>query len=268
MSGRRGKVPRQRLDLLLTEHGLCSSREKARRAIMAGLVQVDGQVVDKPGTRVSKEAAVVLAAQASQYVSRGGDKLEGAWRCLRFPIVGVRAADVGASTGGFTDFLLQHGAARVHAVDVGYGQLAWPLRQDSRVVALERVNARHLSARHIAEPVDLAVIDVAFIGLAKVLPAVVPLLGPRATLVALVKPQFEAGPGRIGEGGVVREPETHQDVLEDVLSVVEEVGLFTKGLCPSPLRGPAGNIEFFIRADCTGPSIPVDVPAVVARAHE
>jgi 23S rRNA (cytidine1920-2'-O)/16S rRNA (cytidine1409-2'-O)-methyltransferase len=236
-------MERERLDVLLHKTGLAESREQARRLIMAGQVSVGGATVDKPGTRVVPTAALHIEARP-RYVSRGGLKLEAALTAFAVDVRGLVAADIGASTGGFTDCLLQHGAARVYAVDVGYGQLAWGLRQDRRVVVMERVNARHLQT--LPEPIDLTTIDVSFISLKLVLPAVIPLLKPIGQIVALAKPQFEAGRTQVGKGGVVRDSAVHHAVLRDLLAWASAHGLQTQGLIASPLRGPAGNIEFLV----------------------
>ena len=232
---------RERLDVLLVERGLAESRAQAQRSIRAGLVRVAGQVADKPGTQVATDAAITLQARP-RFVGRGGKKLEAAMVRFGLDVAGVVAADVGASTGGFTDCLLQHGACRVYAIDVGYGQLDWRLRNDPRVVVMERTNARYLES--LPEPVDLATADVSFISLGLILPAVVRWLRPGGQVVALIKPQFEAGRREVGKGGVVRDPEVHQCALERVLGVAADLGLGLCGLMPSPLRGPAGNVEF------------------------
>lgn len=236
-------MERERLDVLLHKTGLAESREQARRLIMAGQVSVNGEVADKPGTRVPLTATIHVEARPA-YVSRGGLKLEAALTAFVVDVRGLVAADIGASTGGFTDCLLQHGATRVYAVDVGYGQLAWGLRQDPRVVVMERVNARYL--HELPEPIDLITIDVSFISLKLVLPAVIPLLKPRGQIVALAKPQFEAGRKQVGKGGVVRDSAVHRAVLHDLLAWASANRLQTQGLITSPLRGPAGNIEFLI----------------------
>jgi 23S rRNA (cytidine1920-2'-O)/16S rRNA (cytidine1409-2'-O)-methyltransferase len=232
---------KERLDVLLHRRGLVESRELARRLIMAGEVKVDGQMVDKPGKRVAVDAVVELQ-EPPRYVSRGGQKLEAALHAFSVDVVSLVAADIGASTGGFTDCLLQHGAAKVYAIDVGYGQLAWSLRQDHRVTVLERVNARHLSA--LPEPVHLATVDVSFISLKLVLPAIVALLVDQGQIISLIKPQFEAGRNQVGRGGVVRDRAVHRQVLIEILRWATEQGLTVCGLIPSPLRGPAGNVEF------------------------
>lgn len=238
---------RQRLDLLLVERGLAGSREQARRLILAGAVVADQQRVDKPGSRVDPAAALRLKAGARPaYVSRGGQKLEHGLRMLGLDVAGVVALDVGASTGGFTDCLLQHGAAKVFAVDVGYGQLAWTLRQDPRVVTLERRNVRGLSANELSPTPDLAVVDASFISLTIVIPKVLGLIAAAARLLALVKPQFEVGRGRVGKGGVVRDPGLHAEVLARLRANAAAWRVDVTGVVESPLRGPKGNTEFFL----------------------
>lgn len=234
-------MEKERLDILLYKRGLAESRERARRMIMAAQVLVNGEVVDKPGTRVPTTATITIKERLA-YVSRGGLKLEAALSAFAVDVHGMVAADIGASTGGFTDCLLQHGVARVYAIDVGYGQLAWRLRQDPRVVVMERVNARYL--RELPEPIDLATVDVSFISLKLVLPAVMRLLAPTGQLITLIKPQFEAGRKQVGKGGVVKDPAVHRAVLYDVLGWMRSNGLQINGVIASPLRGPAGNVEF------------------------
>lgn len=234
-------VAKQRLDLLVTERGLAESRAVAQRLIHAGEVLVDGVVVDKPGALVAATAAVTLQAHP-RFVSRGGEKLAAALARFKVPVAGKVAADVGASTGGFTDCLLQGGAARVYALDVGYGQLAWSLRQDPRVVVLERTNARYVTA--LAEPVDLIVSDVSFISIKIIYATAVHWLKPAGEVVSLIKPQFEAGRRQVGKGGVVRDPAAHRQVLEEVTEMLAALGLGLQGLMVSPLLGPAGNVEF------------------------
>ncbi len=232
---------KQRLDLLLHQRGLAPSREKARAMIMAGEVLVNGQVVDKPGAQVNTEADVSVQSKP-RFVSRGGEKL--AWALETFPVspAGRVCADVGASTGGFTDCLLQYGAARVYALDVGYGQLAYSLRQDPRVVVMERTNARYVET--LPEPVSLVVVDASFISLKLLLPVIKGWLTPEADVITLVKPQFEAGKQDVGKGGVVKDRRVHERVLEDVLLFARGQGFVVAGLTTSPLKGPAGNIEF------------------------
>lgn len=260
-------MKKQRLDRRLVAQGLCPSRALAQRLIRAGRVLVGGRLVDKPAALVSPEVRVELKS-LPRYVSRGGEKLEGALRAFGLEVTGAVCLDVGASTGGFTDCLLQHGAARVYAVDVGRGQLDARLRTDPRVVVREGVNARVLGREHVAEPVDLATVDVAFISLEKVLPALVPLLAVEGALVALVKPQFEAGRAQVGRGGVVRDPRVHAEVLARIAAfAARELDLRLQGAVPSPLRGPAGNLEFFLCWRRRGPARALDWSAFVAEAH-
>jgi 23S rRNA (cytidine1920-2'-O)/16S rRNA (cytidine1409-2'-O)-methyltransferase len=238
---------RKRVDQLLVDRGLVESRSKAQALVMAGLVLSDGKRVDKPGTALPEDAPLELKGQDHPWVSRGGLKLAEALGTFGLEAAGKVAIDVGASTGGFTDVLLAHGAARVYAVDVGHGQLAWKLRGDPRVVVLERTNARYLTPEHIPEPVDMVVCDASFIGLETVLPAALTLARPGAVLVALIKPQFEVGKGRVGKGGVVRDPELHAEVCERIQSwLAARPGWRVVGLCSSPILGPEGNKEFLI----------------------
>jgi 23S rRNA (cytidine1920-2'-O)/16S rRNA (cytidine1409-2'-O)-methyltransferase len=232
-----------RLDVLLVRKQLAESRARAKRLIMAGSVMVNGHLATKPGHLVSQNSDIWVK-DALPFVSRGGSKLQGALEVLGLEVSGAVVADVGASTGGFTDCLLQRGAQRVYAIDVGYGQLAWSLRSDERVVVMERTNIRHLQS--LPEPVDLATIDASFISLTLVLPAVRRLLTPDGQVVALVKPQFEAGRDRVGKGGVVRDPLVHREVLSGMVEWSLQRGWSVLGLVPSPLRGPAGNVEFFL----------------------
>jgi len=256
----------RRLDVELVERGLAPSREQARGLILAGDVTVDGAVVTKAGAAVRDES-VITVAERQRYVSRGGHKLAGALDTFGVDPAGVDAIDIGASTGGFTDCLLQRGARSVTAVDVGYGQLAWELRTDPRVRVFERTNIRNADPETLGGPYDLAVIDVSFIGLAKVLPAVRPLMRAEADCLALVKPQFEAGKGRIGKKGVVRDPLVHRDVLETVVRSAMSEGWATKALTFSPITGPEGNIEFWAWLSCGGDPVAVDIVAVVDAAH-
>ncbi len=236
-----GDTTNIRLDQLLQRRHLVSSRERGRRLIMAGQVLVDGVVVDKPGA-VVREGATVEIAEQLPYVSRGGLKLQKALDLFGIAAEGCVVADVGASTGGFTDLWLQRGARRVYAIDAGYGQLAWSLRQDPRVVVMERTNARYLE--ELPEPIDRVSVDVSFISLDLILPRALAWLVDGGQAVALIKPQFEAGADRVGKGGVVRDPETHREVLERVLINAVRGGWQLLGLTRSPLVGPAGNIEF------------------------
>ncbi|MCS7282307.1 MAG: TlyA family RNA methyltransferase [Anaerolineae bacterium] len=235
------RVGRIRLDRLLVERGLAESRTEAQRLIRAGEVRVADQVVDQPGTLVAPDVPITLAARP-RFVSRGGEKLEAALIGFGIDVRGWVAADVGASTGGFTDCLLQRGAVRVYAIDVGYGQLDWRLRNDPRVVVMERTNARYLEK--LPEPVHLVTIDVSFISLRLILPRAVGWLRPRGQIVALIKPQFEAGRRDVGRGGVVRNPVVHRRVLVEVAQAAEMLGLVLRGMMVSPLLGPAGNREF------------------------
>jgi 23S rRNA (cytidine1920-2'-O)/16S rRNA (cytidine1409-2'-O)-methyltransferase len=234
-------VRKERLDLYMVEQGLADSRQQAQRLIMAGQVRVGDRTIDKPGTRIPTDAQVHLKASLP-YASRGGLKLEAALEAFRLDVHGWLVADVGASTGGFTDCLLQHGATRVYAIDVGYGQLAWELQRDPRVVVVDRTNARHLE--RLAEPVDLVTIDVSFISLRLILPAAMGWLRQGGQIVALVKPQFEAGRKLVGKGGIVRDPAVHRRVLEELAAWAASHGLGLAGLVRSPITGAAGNVEF------------------------
>ena len=258
---------RLRADILLVERGLFPSRERARAAILAGEVRVAGTRVTKAGELLAQDAEIQVA-EKRRYVSRGGDKLAGALDTFGLDPSGLRAIDVGASTGGFTDCLLQRGAASVCAVDVGYGQLAWSLRQDPRVDVHERTNIRNADTDALGAPFDLVVADVSFISLVTVLPALRALAGESGQLVALVKPQFEAGKGRVGKRGVVREASVHAEVLHSVLAALEQAGLAVRGATWSPIKGPEGNIEFWVWASANGPASGVDPEVVVAAAHE
>ncbi len=238
---------RKRVDQLLVERGLAESRSRAAALVMAGLVLAGGKRVDKPGTQLGDDAALELKGQDHPWVSRGGLKLAEAIERFGLDPAGLVCLDVGASTGGFTDVLLAKGAARVYAVDVGHGQLAWTLRQDPRVVVLERTNARYLDAAQVPEPVDWVVCDASFIGLETVLAAPLALVRPGAVLVALIKPQFEVGKGRVGKGGVVRDPELHAEVCDRIARWLAARPCWqVAGLCPSPILGPEGNREFLI----------------------
>jgi len=240
---------KRRADQLLVELGLAESRTKAQALILAGLVSCGERRIDKPGDQLAPDAELALKARDHPWVSRGGVKLAHALDHFRITVEGSVALDIGASTGGFTDVLLAHGARRVHAVDVGHGQLAWKLRQDPRVVVHERLNARHLTRADIPEPIDLVTSDASFIGLATVLPAPLALAAEHAQLVALVKPQFEAGRAHVGKGGVVRDPEVHREVCERAASwVAAQPGWTVVGIVESPILGPEGNREFLLYA--------------------
>lgn len=239
-------MKKQRLDLVLVDKGLAPSRQRARALIMAGKILVNSLAAVKAGTLISADDSIELKGGDIPYVSRGGLKLEGALNEVNLDITDCTCLDVGASTGGFTDCLLQNGAARVYAVDVGYGQLAWKLRQDPRVVAIERTNIRHMSFEMIPETVDIATIDVSFISLKIVVPAVMGFLKAEAFILALIKPQFEVGKDLVGKGGVVRDPTLHDRVIEDLSSFFAGSGLGCEKVIPSPILGPKGNREFFI----------------------
>jgi 23S rRNA (cytidine1920-2'-O)/16S rRNA (cytidine1409-2'-O)-methyltransferase len=234
------------LDQLLVQRGLAETREKAKAMVMEGLVQVKGFPADKPGRLIPTSASVVTNKVSPPYVSRGGLKLEAALHHFAVTIKGQTLIDIGASTGGFTDCLLKHGAHRVIAVDVGYGQLDWGLRNDHRVKVLERTNIRYLNPCDIEETIDGAVIDVSFISLRLVVPSVSELLRKRAFIIALIKPQFEAGKGQVGKGGVVRDPQLHQQVVDGLCRFFKDFGWTVMGHIPSPLLGPKGNREFLI----------------------
>jgi 23S rRNA (cytidine1920-2'-O)/16S rRNA (cytidine1409-2'-O)-methyltransferase len=237
---------RKRLDVVLIERGLLPSRERARALIMAGSVRVEGRVVDKPGALIAATSVVEVAGADLPYVSRGGLKLEGALDRFGLAVVGRVCMDVGASTGGFTDCLLQRGASRVYAVDVGYGQIAWRLRQDPRVTVIERTNIRYMPAERIPEPLDLITIDVSFISLTIVVPAVLKFLAPNGRLLPLIKPQFEVGKGQVGKGGVVTDPQLHARVIAELDVFFRGLGVECSPAVPSPIEGPKGNKEFFM----------------------
>ncbi|PZR17634.1 MAG: TlyA family rRNA (cytidine-2'-O)-methyltransferase [Archangium gephyra] len=241
-------MKKERLDVLVHERGLAETRTRAQALILAGQVVVNDQRVDKPGTRVPVEAELRLKGEVLPYVSRGGLKLKGALDAFSLDVRGAVCADIGASTGGFTDCLLQEGAVRVHAIDVGWGQLHEKLRKDPRVISRERVNARHLTDEDLPEPVQVIVIDVSFISLELVLPSVLPRLEKNGRLVALVKPQFEVGPANIDKGGVVRDPVARQNAIDRIRSFVKDRGLEELGVIDSPVPGPAGNVEALLVA--------------------
>ena len=233
-----------RLDLLLVEKGFVESRQKAQTTIMSGLVFVNNQKVDKPGTNVAEDAQIEVRGNALKYVSRGGLKLEKAMQTWPIVLENTICMDVGASTGGFTDCMLQNGAKKVYAVDVGYGQLAWSLRSDERVICLERTNARYLNHEIIPDEPDFSSVDVSFISLKLILPAIAAVLKENGHVVCLIKPQFEAGKEKVGKKGVVRDPAVHLEVLENFLTHVKESGFTVLDLTFSPIRGPEGNIEY------------------------
>ncbi|MEG0013629.1 MAG: TlyA family RNA methyltransferase [Cellulosilyticaceae bacterium] len=236
---------KERLDILITQRNLAESRERAKAYIMAGVVYVDGQKEDKPGLKV-KVSADIEVRQKMKYVSRGGYKLEKAMASYPITLEGKVCMDVGASTGGFTDCMLQNGAVKVYAIDVGYGQLAWSLRQDERVVCMEKTNMRYVTTEQVPDPVAFSSIDVSFISLTKILPSVYPLIKEDGEIVALIKPQFEAGREQVEKHGVVRNPKVHKQVIQTIWEFAVGLELVVKGLDYSPIRGPEGNIEYLI----------------------
>ena len=259
---------KKRLDVLLTEQGYADTRSKAQAIIMAGQVYVEGQKADKPGISYEENVQIEVRGETCPYVSRGGLKLEKALRDFGVKPDGYVCSDSGASTGGFTDCLLQQGASKVFAIDVGYGQLDWKIRSDPRVVVMERTNIRFVTAEDLGEPLDLSVIDVSFISLKIVLPAIKALLKSTGEVLCLIKPQFEAGREKVGKKGVVREPETHKEVLDNFVALANELNFTILGLTFSPVKGPEGNIEFLghlTLAEKEG--IVPDTQAVVAAAH-
>ena len=260
---------KKRLDVLLVEQGYAETRTKAQAIIMSGLVYVDGQKADKPGVSYEESVSVEVRSGGCPYVSRGGLKLEKALRDFGVNPEGFVCSDSGASTGGFTDCLLQQGAKKVFAIDVGYGQLDWKIRSDERVVVMERTNIRYVTPEDLGEPLDLSVIDVSFISLKIVLPAIKALLKPSGQVLCLIKPQFEAGKEKVGKKGVVREPEIHQEVLDSFVETVTALGFAILGLTFSPVKGPEGNIEFLGHLTLENvPGIIPDTASVVAQAHQ
>ncbi len=262
-------MAKQRLDVLVFEKGLSESRERAKTDIMAGLVFVDGQRVDKPGTQVKEDAVIEVRGKALEYVSRGGLKLEKALKSFGVSPAGMICADCGASTGGFTDCMLKNGAEKVYAVDVGYGQLAWSIRSDPRVVTMERTNVRYLTHEQIPEELDLATIDVSFISLKLILPAVRGLLKEGGKVLCLIKPQFEAGKDKVGKKGVVRERSTHLEVLRNFLENAAAADFSVLGMDFSPIRGPEGNIEYLGHLITgRGADVPQDIERIVEESHK
>ncbi|MFH5835299.1 TlyA family RNA methyltransferase [Proteiniclasticum sp. C24MP] len=237
---------KERLDVLLVELGFFETREKARAQIMAGKIYVDDQKSDKPGTKISKNAVIEDRGEKMPFVSRGGYKLDKAIRNFQIDLRGKTCLDIGASTGGFTDVMLQNGAEKVYAVDVGYGQFAWKLRTDPRVVCMERMNFRYATREDIQDPIDFSATDVSFISIMKIIPPALELMKEDGEMVALIKPQFEAGRDKVEKKGVVRKKSTHKEVLNMITDFVTEKGLYIYGLDYSPIRGPEGNIEFLI----------------------
>ena len=253
-------LPKKRLDMLVLDRNLAPSRERAKALIMSGDVYVDNQKADKPGDLYPEDAQVECRSSGLKYVSRGGLKLEKAMEVFGLELAGLTCMDVGASTGGFTDCMLQNGAKKVYSIDVGYGQLAWQLRNDPRVVNLERTNARYLSREQVSEDIDFFSVDVSFISLTLVLPAIRELLGVSGRGVCLIKPQFEAGRDKVGKKGVVRDPAVHSEVIEKIIGFALGNGFSVLGLDFSPVKGPEGNIEYLIlleRSD--SPELSVEV---------
>lgn len=254
---------KQRLDILMHERGLAPSREKARAMIMAGEVLVGGALIDKPGTKINTAAEIVIKNKP-RFVSRGGEKLAAALEAFPIDVTGRVCADVGASTGGFTDCLRQHGAAKIYAIDVGYGQIDYTLRQDSRVVVMERTNARYVET--LGEPVSLVTLDASFISLRLLLPVVKGWLAAQADIIPLIKPQFEAGQTDVARGGVVRDSRVHERVLYEILGFALSIGLPPRGLIVSPLKGPAGNIEFLVWLRHGSADVPLDPEQLIQSA--
>lgn len=261
---------KKRLDVLLVERGHADSRTKAQAIIMSGLVYVAGQKADKPGISYEETVEIEVRSGGCPYVSRGGLKLEKALRDFGVDPTGYVCSDSGASTGGFTDCLLQQGASKVFAIDVGYGQLDWKIRSDPRVVVMERTNVRYVTPEQLGEPLDLSVVDVSFISLKIVLPVIKTFLKENVgQVLCLIKPQFEAGKEKVGKKGVVRDPEVHKEVLDDFVALTKEIGFRILGLTFSPVKGPEGNIEFLAHltlAECDG--IDPDTADIVAQAHK
>ena len=258
---------KKRLDAYIVEQGLCESREKAKAAIMAGDVYVNGQKALKAGDTV-KETDKIEVRGGMEFVSRGGYKLKKAMAAFPIVLTGKICMDIGASTGGFTDCMLQNGAVKVYCVDVGYGQLAWKLRSDERVVNLERTNIRYVEKEQIPDAPEFASVDVSFISLRLVLPKVWELLNETGECVCLIKPQFEAGREKVGKKGVVREKSTHVEVVESIVAFAEETGFTVAGLDYSPIKGPEGNIEYLLYLKKSGEPAEIDAAATVERSHE
>lgn len=261
---------KQRLDVLLVEKGLCESREKAKALIMAGQVYIDGQKCDKAGENIDTSKTPEIRGEALKYVSRGGLKLEKAINTFPITLKDKICMDIGASTGGFTDCMLQNGAKKVFSIDVGYGQFSWKLRNDSRVVNMERTNIRYVTPNDIGIPIDFASVDVSFISLKLVLPVLYELLSPTGEAVVLIKPQFEAGRAQVGKKGVVRDMNIHLSVVENVLSFAQNSGFSVCGLSYSPIKGPEGNIEYlaYLKKDSEENNLTsIDIKSVVSESH-
>ena len=263
-------MAKERLDVILVAKELFDSREKAKRAIMAGVVYVNGERVDKAGALCDQDAGFIIKGNPIPFVSRGGLKLEKAITVFNIPLMGLTCVDVGASTGGFTDVMLKNGASKVYSVDVGYGQLAWELRNDSRVVCMERTNFRYVTPEDIKEPIDFGSVDVSFISLKLILPPLKALLKDGAAVVCLIKPQFEAGREKVGKKGVVRDPAVHEEVISGIIKAAQNLGFHIKGLNWSPVKGPEGNIEYllYLVNEKTDQSCDLDIRELVKEAHQ
>lgn len=258
---------KDRLDVILTRRQIFASREKAKASVMAGLIYVDGQRIDKPGTQINEDAEITVKEALCPYVSRGGLKLEKALEAFDFSLEGATAVDIGASTGGFTDCMLQKGAEKVFAIDVGYGQLDWKLRNDPRVVNMEKTNVRYLDKDAIDSNVDFISIDVSFISLKLVFPVAAGLLSGNGSLVCLVKPQFEAGREQVGKKGIVRDPAVHREVIKKVIRYGEDNGLYSHSLTYSPVTGTKGNIEYLLYMKKTPADTEIDINGTVEASH-
>ncbi len=264
-------MAKERLDIILTQKGLFTSREKARSAIMAGVVFIDNQKVDKPGTKFSDDIEVFIKENPNPYVSRGGLKLEKGINEFNIDLNNMVAIDIGASTGGFTDCMLKNGAKKVYAIDVGNGQLAWELRNDLRVVCMERTNIRYVKEEDLGERADFASVDVSFISLKKVLPVAKLLLKEKGEMLCLIKPQFEAGREKVGKHGVVRDIKVHLEVIDSIIDFTRKVGFNIQGLTFSPIKGPEGNIEYlmFIKSiDNINVDCKIDIDSIVNKAFD
>ena len=260
---------KERLDCLVFERGFAESRERAKAIIMEGSVYLDGQKADKPGTMVQRDSKIEVRGNRVPYVSRGGLKLEKALSVFQIDLTGTTAMDIGASTGGFTDCMLQNGAAKVYSIDVGYGQLAWKLRTDLRVVNLERTNIRYLEESKVPEKIDFFSVDVAFISLKLVLPVAYRFSKENAQGVCLIKPQFEAGRSKVGKNGVVRDKKVHTEVIDDIIAFVLQNGFSVNGLTYSPIKGPKGNIEYLLYIQKCGKPVnfAADAKEIVEKSH-
>lgn len=259
---------KERLDVLLVELGFYETREKARAQIMAGKIYVNDQKSDKPGTKIARDAVIEDRGEKMPFVSRGGYKLDKAIRSFEIDLTGKTCLDIGASTGGFTDVMLQNGAAKVYAVDVGYGQFAWKLRTDPRVVCMERMNFRYATREDIKDPIDFSATDVSFISIMKIIPPAMALMKEDGEMVALIKPQFEAGREKVEKKGVVRKKSTHREVLNGISDFITDAGLFIYGLDYSPIRGPEGNIEFLIYFGKKDKGIPFEKENILDKLIE